>query len=140
MPASHTQTHRGGYPGCPPAASARSHSRAKNREGDRVHNHATGRQTPHGRQPPACGQAAQFSDAEAEFQGARPVPVSIPEPWEATAVDLTRCDNRSKNRAWRRIKSESPDVAQAMQHDIPALQQALGITCGVFVAADYIKE
>lgn len=69
----------------------------------------------------------------------QPWPVSTPEPWEQAAVDLTHCTNRQKNLAWRNIKQDAPDVAQAMARDIPALQEAFG-HIGVEVDANYIKE
>lgn len=67
----------------------------------------------------------------------QPWPVDMPESWEATAVNLSRCSNRAKNLAWRRIKSETPDVAAALQRDLPAFAAA-GLPLTVHVADDYL--
>lgn len=129
---------RSGYPGCLPADRARTDTRAKNRGGARTPS-AIDRRTPHGRQPPACGQADQLSEADQAMQCTQPWPAAYEEQWEARAVDITRGSNQQKNRAWRRIKQESPGVAEAIARDLPALQAAFG-PIGVEVDASYIEK
>jgi hypothetical protein len=62
-----------------------------------------------------------------------------PEPWEATAVDLTRCDRPQKQRAWKRIKAVDPEFADGLKRDLPALNEAFG-PVGVEVPQSYIEE
>ena len=64
---------------------------------------------------------------------------SEPEPWEARAVNLSKCSNREKNRAWRRLKQDAPDVTDAIAEHLPALRAHFpGAT--VYVDADYLEE
>lgn len=66
------------------------------------------------------------TNADRATENTKPWPVSAPEPWEARAVNLSACTDRDKSTAWRRIKRDAPDVAAAMQRDLPQLRKAFG--------------
>lgn len=128
---------RSGYPGSQPAPQAGLHLPAKNRGGGGQSRPAPSLQTPHG--SAISSGCALGDDTYSHYTGyAKHWPTGVPETWERTAVNVAKCSPAEKNRAWRRLKSETPDVAQAIASDLPALRKHFpGAT--VYVAADYIE-
>lgn len=126
-------TRGSGHPGSQPAASARTHERAKSRGGASDRTGRAGR-TPTG-VTPACGQAPHSSPGGEPLFASPPWPCDTPEEWERTAVNLTRMAERvrkgmhsaeSLNRAWRQLKQVSPCEAAAIARDLPEFKRVFG--------------
>lgn len=129
-------TRGSGHPGSQPAATARRAStadRAKSRGGASDRTGRAGR-SPTGL-PPARGQAPTSNPGGEPLFASPPWPSDAPEPWERTAVNLTRLVELARegkqpsdvpNRAWRRLKEQSPDEAAAIARDLPEFKRVFG--------------
>ena len=75
----------------------------------------------------------------------RQMPVAVPAPWEANAVDLARLDKtdpasrRRLNNAWRALKHDAPDEAAQLGDLYGALRQRFP-GAGFLVPADTLDE